>query len=192
MPADGLESDSFPSYLEVASALVRRITIAQHRVTIEVHLDGLSECLLGQESIRSEATDRRPILIELPVSFRRRGVEAKLVVLDQQHASAEPDVHLVKALARAHEWFGSIARNEASGLSDIARAARLSRTYVTSFTYLAFLAPHITKMILQGRQPSELTAKRLISSALNMPLLWADQVLLLGPQEAPEDPQLGG
>ena len=40
---------------------------------------------------------------------------------------------------------------------------------------LAFLAPEITKAILEGRQPTELTAKRLISSALKLPLLWSDQ-----------------
>jgi hypothetical protein len=40
---------------------------------------------------------------------------------------------------------------------------------------LAFLAPELPKAILEGRQPTELTAKRLISSALKIPLLWADQ-----------------
>ena len=79
----------------------------------------------------------------------------------------------------ALHWFGRLIRGDARGLSDIARAEGLSRTYVTSFIHLAFLAPDITKAILEGRQPSELTAKRLINSALKMPLLWADQALLV-------------
>ena len=111
----------------------------------------------------------------MPVRFRRRGVEAKLVVLDQQQPASEPDANLVKALARAHEWFGRIVRGEANGIGDIARAERLDRSYVTRLLCLAFLAPEITKAILEGRQPTELTAKRLISSALKIPPLWPDQ-----------------
>lgn len=179
--AEGLESESLASCLEVASALVRRITIDQDRVAIEVHPDGLSKQLLGQGAPRSKAMARRPILVEVPVSFRRRGVEAKLIVPDQQGTFAEPDITLIRALARAHDWFGRIVRGEASGLSDIARAERLSRTYVTCFIYLAFLAPDITKAILEGRQPAGLTAKRLISSAPKISLLWADQALLVEP-----------
>jgi DNA invertase Pin-like site-specific DNA recombinase len=173
--ADGLDSGSLASCLEIVSALVRRINIAQDQVTIEIAADDLTKQLFAQDKLRSTAKNRRPILIETPVSFRRRGVEAKLIVLDQQQNSTEPDISLVKALARAHEWFGRIACGEATGLSDIARARRLGRTYVTSIISLAFLAPDITKAILEGRQPTELTAKALMDSALKMPTLWADQ-----------------
>ena len=84
------------------------------------------------------------------MGFRRRGVEAKLVVLDQQQPTGGPDANLVKALTRAHKWFGMIARGEASGAGDIARAARLDRSYVTRLLCLAFLAPAITRMVMEG------------------------------------------
>ena len=57
----------------------------------------------------------------------------------------------------------------------IARAEGLNRAYISRFLCLAFLAPEITKAILEGRQPTELTAKRLIRLALMIPLLWPDQ-----------------
>lgn len=104
-----------------------------------------------------------------------------MIVLDQKQTCAKPDVALVRSVARAHEWFGRIVHGEAGGLSDIARAERLGRTYVTSFIYLAFLAPDITKAILEGRHPTELTAKRLISLAPKMALLWADQERYVDP-----------
>lgn len=98
-----------------------------------------------------------------------------MIILDQSHASSEPDANLVKALARAHEWLGRIVRGEADGIGAIARAERLDRAYVTRVTSLAFLAPKITKGILEGHQPTELTSKRLIRSALTIPLLWTEQ-----------------
>jgi site-specific DNA recombinase len=113
---------------------------------------------------------------QVPMRFRRRGVEAKLVILGRQLAASEPDINLVKALARAHEWWRRIARGEARGIGDVARAEGFNRAYVTRFLCLAFLAPEITTAILEGRQPTELTAKRLISLALKVPLLWPDQI----------------
>jgi hypothetical protein len=173
--ADACESGSFPNYLEIVTALVRRIEVAQEQVTIEIDHNGLVARLSDQDAAsQSRAKDRRPIVIGLPVEFRRRGVEAKLIVPDQQQADSGPDANLVKALARAHEWFGRIVRGEAGGLGDIARAEGIDRTYVTRMLCLAFLAPEETKAILEGRQPTELTAKQLISSALNLPLLWPD------------------
>ena len=172
--ADACQSGSFASHLGIVAALVRRATIAQDHVMIEIDRKGLAERLVDQKASREK--DRPPISIEVPVRLRRRGVEAKLVVLSRRPAASEPDANLVKALARAHEWWGRIVRGEAKGIGDIARAEGFNRAYVTRFLCLAFLAPEITKAILEGRQPTELTAKRLISSALNSPLLWPYQI----------------
>jgi DNA invertase Pin-like site-specific DNA recombinase len=174
--ADGCESGSFAKYPEIVAALARRITVAQGQVTIEIDRNGLAERLLGQAAPKPSGKDHPPILIEVPVTFRRRGVEAKLVVLSQHLTASAPDTNLVKALARAHEWWGSIVRGEATGIGDIARAEGFNRAYVTRFLCLAFLAPETTKAILEGHQPTELTSKRLIRSALKIPLLWRDQV----------------
>jgi site-specific DNA recombinase len=122
--AGACDSVSFASHSEIVAALVRRVTVAQDQVTIEIDRNGLAERLLDHEGRQSRKKDHSPILIEVPVRFRRRGVEAKLVVLNRQQAVSEPDANLVKALARAHEWWGRIVRGEASGIGDIARAER--------------------------------------------------------------------
>ena len=147
------KSGSLARQTEIVTALVRRITVAQGHVKIEIDRKALAERLIGKEGLfTSEAQNRRPILIEVLVRFRRRGIEAKFVILDQQQPAAAPDANLVKALARAHKWFGRIVRGEASGIGDIAHAERLDRSYVTRVLCLAFLAPEITKAILEGRQ----------------------------------------
>ena len=177
--ADRCESSSFTSHLEIIAALVRRVTIAQDEVAIEIDHNGLIERVLDREAAsQTKGRGHPPILIEVPVRFRRRGVEAKLVVLNQQPAATEPDTNLVKAIARAHEWWGRIVRGEARGISDIARTEGFNRAYVSRFICLAFLAPDITRAILEGQQPIDLTAKRLISSALKIPLLWSDQTVI--------------
>jgi site-specific DNA recombinase len=174
--ADGCESGLFASYLQIVVALVRRITVAQDHMMIEIGCEAVTKSLLDRETpSQSRRKNHPPILLDVPVRLWRRGVEAKLVVLDQKQAPSEPDANLIKALTRAHDWFGRIVRGEATGIGDIARAERLDRTYITRVICLAFLAPEITKAIVEGRQPTELTAKRLIKSALKVPLLWVDQ-----------------
>jgi hypothetical protein len=165
--------------VEIVSTLVRRVTIAHDQVTVEIDHNGLVERLLDRKATsQSRGKNDHPILIEVPVRFQRRGVEAKLVVVGGHQSAPEPDANLVKALARAHQWFGMIMRGDANGVGGVARAERLDRTYVTRVLCLAFLAPEIAKAILKGWQPTELTAKRLISSAFEIPLLWADQIAL--------------
>jgi DNA invertase Pin-like site-specific DNA recombinase len=174
--SDGCGPGSSAKYPEIVAALVRRILIAQDRVTIEIDPKGLAEHLLDRGAAsHSKRRDHPPILIEVPVRFRRRGVEAKLVVLDQKELTSAPDPSLVKALARAHEWFGQIARGEANGIGAVARREQLDRAYVTRILRLACLSPQTTKHILERGPSTELTVKRLLQSALEIPLLWSDQ-----------------
>jgi DNA invertase Pin-like site-specific DNA recombinase len=173
--AEACDTGSPTSQSEIIAAIVARITIAQNQVTIEIDRKALADRLLDKEALSNSEAERQPIMIEVPVSFRRRGVEFKLVVLGRRHSASEPDPNLVRLLTRAHCWFGRLVSGEACGLGDIAKSEGLCRTYVTRVLCSAFLAPEITTMILEGRQPTELTAKRLISSALKIPLLWADQ-----------------
>jgi site-specific DNA recombinase len=176
------ESGSLANQLETLSTLVRCVTIAREKVTIEIKHEGLAESLLGQEAPSvSIEKDHQPILIEVPVRFRRRGVEAKLFVLDQRQPTSGADANIVKALTRAHKWFDRIIRGEVSGIGDIARAEELDRSYVTRVLCLGFLAPQITRTILQGREVTELTLKRLLSSALKIPLLWPEQIAFISP-----------
>ncbi|ODS03608.1 hypothetical protein AUC71_00650 [Methyloceanibacter marginalis] len=175
--AEMCDAGSVADQVEIVAAHVQRIIVAQDRIAIEVDRTALAARLFNKDAVpASEVRKRGAITVDVPVKFRRRGVEAKLVVLDRKHPAAEPDAALVKTLARAHVWFGQIVRGEADGIGAIARAERLDRAYVTRMICLAFLAPEITKAALEGRQPTGLTAKRLIRSALKMPLLWTDQV----------------
>ena len=45
---------------------------------------------------------------------------------------------------------------------------------------LSYLAPSIVGLILKGRQPAELTAKRLVALSQTLPLAWAELERHLG------------
>jgi site-specific DNA recombinase len=174
--ADACEAGSPASQTEIIAAIVRRVVVAQDKVTIEIARTALVARLLNREAASTpEPKSRSAIMIKMPVRFRRRGVEAKLVVQDQQRPVSRPDPNIVKALARAHEWFGQIVRGEADGIGAIARAERLDRAYVTRVLCLAFLAPKFIEALIKGQHPTEMTAKALINSALKTSLSWCGQ-----------------
>jgi len=61
----------------------------------------------------------------------------------------------------------------------LAEQANLNRSYATRLLRLSWLAPDITLAILHGRQPSALTADKLIRMA-GIPTGWAAQRIALG------------
>jgi len=57
--------------------------------------------------------------------------------------------------------------------------ASVSPTYFTRLVRLSYLAPDITHVILDGRQPRDLTAEKLLEHS-RLPLAWHDQRTALG------------
>jgi hypothetical protein len=72
-----------------------------------------------------------------------------------------------------------LTTREAAGLRTIAEAEKVTSSYIARVLHLAFLAPDIAEAVLDGRQPPELTADRLIRM-LPLPLTWAEQRIALG------------
>ncbi|MGA8419649.1 MAG: hypothetical protein WB691_07820, partial [Pseudolabrys sp.] len=63
---------------------------------------------------------------------------------------------------------------------DIAREERVTAAYIYTLLRLPWLAPDITTAIINGRQPSQLNAKRLMRLTARLPTDWIEQRTLLG------------
>ena len=120
-----------------------------------------------------------PIRLAVPIAFRRRGVEMKLVIPGEANRPARLDPTLIKSVARGHLWFEDLATGRAASLQAIADREDITEGYVRRLIPLAFLAPRIVDAILQGEQPVDLTAARL-TGAIELPLDWNDQQRFIG------------
>ena len=65
----------------------------------------------------------------------------------------------------------------------LANQERLSTGYLSRLLRLPSLAPDIITAIINGKSPPQLTAKKLMRSALQIPIDWTEQRKLLGFQE---------
>ena len=92
---------------------------------------------------------------------------------------AGPDPGLVRLIARAHALREKLISGGGASLREIAKREKVESSYFTRILRLTFLSPDITNAILDGRQPPEFTASRLMRDT-RFPLDWKEQRKELG------------
>jgi hypothetical protein len=75
-------------------------------------------------------------------------------------------------------------KDHSLSLNDMAEREGIVPSYATRLFRLAFLSPDIIAVILDGRQPPELTVRRLLDGT-RLPLEWSEQRAKLGFAYAP-------
>ncbi|GHC60632.1 recombinase family protein [Neogemmobacter tilapiae] len=162
--AEKLEAD--PPLL---ADLIAKLDLGQGFVRISLAQDPISAAL--EVSADHLAPDL--LCFEQPFSLRRRGIETRMVAGERLPA---PDPVLIRALAEARLWVRTL--REGTSLAEIAKAAGRSEPYVRNRIPLAFLAPSLQAVILEGRQPPDLSLARLIRDGI--PMDWAEQARSFG------------
>ena len=94
-------------------------------------------------------------------------------------ATAKPDARLIKLLMRAHRFNATLAGSDSAPFAALARREGVSPSYFTRLVRLSYLAPDIAQAILDGRQPRDLTADKLLAHS-RLPLAWHEQRSVLG------------
>jgi DNA invertase Pin-like site-specific DNA recombinase len=168
-------------------ATVTRVTVSAERVEIEVTPTGLTGVLMSEpqawpelkpnESCPSHAT----VLLTVSSTLRRAGLGKRLIIDGNQGVSrrANRDPALIALVSKAHHVHALVMRSKISTLKDVAATAGISASYLTRVIRLAYLAPDITRAILEGTQPPTLTATVLIKLS-RLPLDWGEQRRVLG------------
>jgi site-specific DNA recombinase len=94
-------------------------------------------------------------------------------------ATTKPDPQLVKLLIRARRFNAALLDSEGVRFAALAKRQGVSPSYFTRLVRLSFLAPDIIEAFLDGRQPRDLTADKLLAHS-RLPLTWHEQRTVLG------------
>jgi DNA invertase Pin-like site-specific DNA recombinase len=165
------------------ATVIQRIVVPPERVDIQLLPSRLGALLLDK-SYRPTSTaddDERPIILSAPAQLRRVGRGIKMVI-DEAVApgrAAKPDAKLIKLIARAYLFNNRLAESSSEYLADVAQRDRITSSYFTRVLRLSYLAPDITRAILEGRHPRDLTAQKLLAHS-RLPLAWPEQRRRLG------------
>ena len=167
------------------NALLRRVIVESARIVIEI--DGeraLATLLAGPDvvSIKRSRQDaqpaKHPIILDIPSALKRAGTGMKLVVPGaRNNAKCAPG--LLRLLLRAFAIQDRLEQNPDLTLQRIAEGEGVSPSYVTRLLRLSYLAPDIVTAIVDGQQPPELTAEKLMRNT-RLPLSWEAQRKRLG------------
>jgi hypothetical protein len=131
------DNDGPGSATEVLRQRVERVVVHADRIEI---VKAVTDGMPGDEQEVS-----RTIIVRAKLAHRNRAV-----VLDDGRTAAEPV--LLKALCRAHEWRTWLEQGEALSYQELASKAGVTPGYVQKVLPLAFLAPGLTRELLDGRR----------------------------------------
>jgi hypothetical protein len=165
-------------------ALTLRTQVHPGKVEIYIAPARIADVLQGNYNVlppASGAAERDDYLIlVVPARLKRSGKEMKMIIDGESNSGkVGPDPALVRLIARAHYLKEKLISGGGASLREIARREKVESSYFTRIVRLMYLAPDITKAILDGRQPPELTASRLMRNT-RFPLNWKEQRKELG------------
>lgn len=141
---------------------VHRVVLGSHEIKIDIHNQQ------GEEEQEIET-------ISLAVNFQKRGNEIHIIPAKGSRHDPQPCPNrpLIRALIRAHRWRVQLESGAASSIEAIARTEKIGAPYIGKLLLLAFLAPDLTDVLLEGRQPPLLMIGHIRRTAL--PMDWSTQ-----------------
>lgn len=145
----------------------RRIVVGRTMVCVEVDRNKLVDFFMGNES-QSVAAGSKHWLesIKLTADFQtlRRGSELRLVGPKGSCYEGVPTHSLVRAVARARDWYERIVAGKVATVGQLAQETGLSSSYVKRVLKCAAISPQITENILSGKHRPNLTLQELLQS----------------------------
>jgi site-specific DNA recombinase len=168
--------------------MIARVQVRLDRIDVDLSAERLVERLLQTNDIDSHSgegdfTSRRAeddcapaepaVRLSLPAQLKRTGKEMKFVVQgDGDQRTADPS--LVRLIVRAHRLARRLAENPGRTLEDVASQQNMGGPYAARLIRLNYLGPDIVAAILDGKQPVDLTANKLMADT-RLPLDWRAQ-----------------
>jgi hypothetical protein len=161
------------------TALLARIDVGADQ--IDIHLRPTRVGVLLDVAAAPSATGDDSQILSVPVGLRRSGREIRMLTDGTDpFATAKPDARrLIKLLVRARRFNAALIRGDGVPFAALTKREGVSPSYFTRLVRLSYLAPDIIQAILDGSQPHDLTADKLLAHS-RLPLCWNDQRTALG------------
>jgi DNA invertase Pin-like site-specific DNA recombinase len=175
-----------PSQLRpILAALIQRVIVRVERIDMLLLPSEIAGLFRGGSpgpaSASTEPEKEQPVVLSVPVQLRRVGFGIKMLIDETASPgrAARSDPRLIKLIARAHLLNSKLAESKSENLMELAQCQRMTSSYFTRVLRLSYLAPDITRAILEGRHPQDLTARKLLANS-RLPLTWPEQRQILG------------
>ena len=164
----------------VLTALIERIDVGADQIDIHLRPTRLAALLDIAATPLASGSDDETQTLSVSIRLRRTGREITMRIEGTDpFATAKPDARLVKLLIRARRFNATLLDSDGVPFAVLAKRQGVSASYFTRLVRLSYLAPDITEAILNGRQPPDLSADKLLAHS-RLPLTWHEQRSVLG------------
>ena len=170
---------------KLLNLLIHRVSLHSDSLSVEIKRLSLDTLVsgIGPDGAAHPAAGAEgsgdTIALTAPLQVKRRGVEAKLVLVATLDRPVEPDQKLVALVTKAFHYMDGLAQGKAVTVRELARQNKINEGDVSQTLPLAFLAPDIVESIMSGQQPLALRAHWLKRVGA-LPFSWEEQRRLLG------------
>ena len=185
------QSESSVSIREFLNDVVARVVVLETGIQVLVRTGALIRELLRDPGSPRKKVEVRKIfpadkaedlvILNIDTRLKRCGGEVRLVFPADSTGETKTCPRrlpsLIKAIARAHDWYEKIVAGGMTGRRSIGKATGLDERYVAQVLHAAFLSPDIVEAILDGQQPVDLTMEKLRK---RLPADWQEQRMRLG------------
>ena len=156
---------------ERVRAAIVRVQVSDESVMVKLHHDAASNQIAHLPGRIQEVDDG--VEITLAIVLKHRASATIIESPDRAAPAGRMDRALIRAVALATSWADRLASGDAPALSPMAKAEGYCDRHAGKILPLAWLAPDLLQMILEGRQPRALNVAALTKSPL--PIGWEDQ-----------------
>jgi DNA invertase Pin-like site-specific DNA recombinase len=157
-----------PVEVRVREAL-SKVTLGAAKIGFTLHADSCGPNVEG-----GGLKDGDFVEVEIPIRLKHRQGATLITPADRQLGGAPtPDRALVRAVSQTRDWRRRLETGEVASTRELASLEGLCNRHAGRILPLAYLAPDLVVMILEGLQPRAMTLQALTAKPL--PRAWADQ-----------------
>ncbi len=150
--------------------IIKRVDIKENEISITVYTEQLKELfnaiyenreekILSQEELKGEDT------FTLPYKIGVIDNGAKVIIGQINKEETHKNKQLINVILKAYKWHKRLL--EGDTLKSISQEEQLSARYILKILQISFINPKIIVQILDGKQPKDLTLKKLKTLARN-------------------------
>jgi len=166
----------------ILQMLFKRITLSATEIRFDIDRVALIRVLIDgsdqTELVEEGSTDSSVVeTVCVPIAFKRRGIESRLILDPENAVARQPAVPLVSLIAKAQLYLAKLTERVGISLVEIAEHFEVHPAEISRLLPLAFLSPQLTNEILTGLQPVELSAR--ILARLDLSKEWSAQAAQL-------------
>ncbi len=170
--------------ISLYNRLVAGIAVRPEQVDIAVRpaaLLDLADPAAPTARLSPETEDAHPLHhLAIPARLKRVGMEMRLLFeVPHRGPAPKPDRSLLRLLGQAHRFREMLLRGDGSTIIELAEKAGVTPSWFSRIARLGFLSPRIVTAIVDGTQPLELSADRLLKAGPVSPN-WSEQLSTYG------------